>query len=313
MKKKQNTQKGYIIPLLFVAIALIGGGAYMISQKKDRVPVITQNRQEQETVQEKEETQNKEEQMQEVEEQENQNIATPPQLPQEPYTQAECERFVAEYHCQEGTETTEGLVDCNPQYLRTKIRCQAFLNGEPDPYGGNYGRKEEKQVCCKLEPLNPTASPWYEYEKESDCVNRDAELGIVGSAVKSVVDERFCENQEQDTHDDTHPDALDHYIFGKNLHLNSRINVDKIQDPNTENHEGDIRAFKVWSQFYGDGTGDDAFIMILRPGTATCQSEGPHLMCADVPYNQVSAVVYTDSPIMQSLFQDIVQQLSASL
>jgi len=62
-----------------------------------------------------------------------------PELVREPYTRAACEAFLRDYHCQEGVDTAEGRVDCNPSYLRTETRCQYFLNGDDDPYGNNYG------------------------------------------------------------------------------------------------------------------------------------------------------------------------------
>ena len=66
-------------------------------------------------------------------------VPTLPELPTYPYTAEKCKAFLDQYHCQEGTMTSEGLVDCNPVYRRTAVRCQAFLDGQEDPFGGNYG------------------------------------------------------------------------------------------------------------------------------------------------------------------------------
>lgn len=47
-----------------------------------------------------------------------------PQIPTQPLTLSACQEFVAAYQCQEGTQTSEGLVGCDPQYFRVVNQCK---------------------------------------------------------------------------------------------------------------------------------------------------------------------------------------------
>ena len=68
-----------------------------------------------------------------------------PDLPATPLTVEACEKYLQEYTCKEGDNLPliEGRKDCNPTYTRNLGRCMSFLDGKPDPYGGNYGHTEE--------------------------------------------------------------------------------------------------------------------------------------------------------------------------
>jgi len=117
---------------------------------------------------------------------------TLPELVQEPYTKESCLQFIKNYHCQEGTETSEGLVDCNPEYQRTETRCDAFLKGEADPYGENYGIKKKKvihkkedsglvlkdnKVCCEVKNNHIPGGIWHQIIDKKFCVDTMAYCG----------------------------------------------------------------------------------------------------------------------------------------